>query len=126
MGDVYHAKYEVLMWLVRDLEAQEGDPNEFYALKVLSAECYGSEKDIFEREILRHLREGDKRLLGHSHICRLVDDFEHTSPNGNHLVFELYGETLRGFGAWFPESMIPGQVMRRITIQLLLALDYAH
>ncbi|KAK6825851.1 Serine-threonine protein kinase [Apiospora arundinis] len=60
ISDVYHTKYKVLsklgygryptVWLVRDLKAQEGDPNEFYALKVLSAECYGSEKDIFERE----------------------------------------------------------------------------
>ncbi|KAK8863083.1 kinase-like domain-containing protein, partial [Apiospora arundinis] len=136
--DVYSAKYEILsklgygryatVWLVRDLEAQESDPNEFHVLKVLSAECYGSEKDILEREILRHLREGDQRLLGCSHICRLVDGFEHTGPNGKHvcLVFELYGETFRSFGTWFLESMIPGQVMRRITIQLLLALDYAH
>lgn len=36
------------------------------------------------------------------------------------------GETLRSFGAWFAKSMIPTSVMRKFTIQLLLALDYAH
>lgn len=39
---------------------------------------------------------------------------------------ELIGETLRSFCAWFAESMIPMLVMRKFTIQLLLALDYAH
>lgn len=36
------------------------------------------------------------------------------------------GETLRSFGAWFPEDMIPYPVMRRFAIQLVLALDFAH
>ncbi|OBT72508.1 hypothetical protein VF21_08690 [Pseudogymnoascus sp. 05NY08] len=36
------------------------------------------------------------------------------------------GETLRSFGAWFPDSMIPNEVMGRFTIQLLLALHFAH
>jgi serine/threonine-protein kinase SRPK3 len=36
------------------------------------------------------------------------------------------GETLRSFGAWFFEDMIPYPVMRRFAIQLLLALDFAH
>ena len=72
--------------------------------------------------------KGDKNLMGYQFVSRLVDDFEHDGPNGKHvcLVFELYGETLRSFGAWFKESMILWQVMRRITIQVLLALDYAH
>ena len=36
------------------------------------------------------------------------------------------GETMRIFGAWFKENMIPYSVMRRLTIQLLVALDFAH
>lgn len=81
-----------------------------------------------EREILKHLRAQDEEQLGYSQICHLVDDFEHKGPNGTHvcLVFELIGETLRSFGAWFPDSMIPNEVMRRITIQLLLAIHFAH
>jgi serine/threonine-protein kinase SRPK3 len=41
-------------------------------------------------------------------------------------VFELMGETLRSFGVWFKEDMIPYSVMRRFTAQLLAALDFAH
>ncbi|KAB8255138.1 kinase-like domain-containing protein [Aspergillus pseudonomiae] len=140
IGDVFKDRYKALnkigygvystVWLVRDLEpAQSGPENEFRALKVLSAECYeGKEVPIFEREILTHLRHGDRHQLGYNHVCHILDDFEHRGPNGTHvcLVFELMGETLRSFGAWFAESRLPNSVMRRFTIQLLLVLDFAH
>ncbi|KAJ0413300.1 kinase-like domain-containing protein [Aspergillus carlsbadensis] len=140
VGDVFKDRYKVLnkigygvystVWLVRDLNPpQPGPENEFRALKVLSAECYdGSQAPIFEREILTHLRNGDRDQHGYKHVCHLLDDFEHVGPNGTHvcLVFELMGETLRTFGAWFPESRLPSSVMRRFTIQLLLVLDFAH
>ncbi|KAH7308980.1 serine/threonine protein kinase [Stachybotrys elegans] len=138
VGDIYNGQYEVLnklgygvystVWLARNLKATKGDGHEFVALKILSAEAYGTSNDIYEREILKHLRNGNKRLIGYAHVCHLLDDFEHRGPNGTHvvLVFEPIGETLRSFGAWFPDSMIPNNLMRRFTIQLLLALDFAH
>ncbi|AEO68227.1 uncharacterized protein THITE_2117654 [Thermothielavioides terrestris NRRL 8126] len=138
IGDVYASRYKILnkigygaystVWLVRDLSKPDDDEHKFRALKVLSAEAYSPDKPIFEREILTHLRDGDRRQLGYRYVCHLVDDFEHNGPNGTHvcLVFELMGETLRSFGAWFKESMIPYPVMRRFAIQLLLALDFAH
>ncbi|KAK2734157.1 hypothetical protein FQN57_001872 [Myotisia sp. PD_48] len=37
------------------------------------------------------------------------------------------GETpLRSFGTWFRDNVVPNKAMRRFTIQLLIALDYAH
>lgn len=95
---------------------------------MLSAECYNEDRPIFEREILTHLRNGDRRQLGYKYVCHLVGDFEHQGPNGTHvcLVFELMGETMRSFGAWFEESMIPYPIMRKFTIQLLATLDFAH
>ncbi|KAI1837659.1 hypothetical protein DTO006G1_3137 [Penicillium roqueforti] len=140
INDVFKDRYKVLnkigygvystVWLVRDLQpVQPGIENEFRALKVLSAECYdGTQAPIFERKILTHLQNGDRNQLGYNHVCHLLDDFEHHGPNGTHvcLVFELMGETLRSFGAWFIESRLPNSVMRRFTIQLLLALDFAH
>ncbi|KAL3435230.1 kinase-like domain-containing protein [Aspergillus tetrazonus] len=140
IGDVFKDRYKVLnkigygvystVWLVRDLKPSlPGAEHEFHALKVLSAECYdGTQAPIFEREILRHLRNGDREQLGYNHVCHLLDDFEHSGPNGTHvcLVSEIMGETLRSFGAWFIESRISTLVMRRFTIQLLLVLDFAH
>ncbi|KAK0666764.1 serine-threonineeeee protein kinase [Cercophora samala] len=139
IGDIYAEKYEVLnkigyglystVWLVRDLTKPEGAEHRYRALKILSADSYAKDHPIFEREILKHLRDdGDKEELGYAYICHLVDDFEHQGPNGTHvcLVFELMGETLRSFGAWFKDSRLPYLVIHRFTIQLLLALDYAH
>ncbi|ERT00665.1 CMGC/SRPK protein kinase [Sporothrix schenckii ATCC 58251] len=138
IGDVYAGKYKILnkigfgvystVWLVRDVTKSDNDERRFRALKVLSAESYGGDRPIFEREILAHLRDGDKGDAGYAYVCHLVDDFEHYGPNGTHvcLVFELMGETLRSFGAWFKEDRLPYPVMRRFAIQLVLAVHFAH
>ncbi|KAK4167814.1 serine/threonine protein kinase [Cladorrhinum sp. PSN259] len=138
VGDVYGAKYQVVnkigygrystVWLVKDLSKAAEDEDKYRALKVLSAECYGEDAPIFEREILRHLRDGNRNLAGYKFVCHLVDDFEHEGPNGTHvcLVFELMGETLRSFGAWFRECMVPTTIMRKFSWQLVVALDFAH
>lgn len=104
------------------------DEHRFRALKVLSAECYGQDSPIFEREILTHLRSGNRKLLGYKYVCQLVDDFELKGPNGDHvcLVLELMGENLRTFGVWFHEDMVPTPIMRKFTFQLVCALDFAH
>ncbi|KAH6618304.1 kinase-like domain-containing protein [Chaetomium sp. MPI-SDFR-AT-0129] len=138
IGDVYADKYKIMnkigygmystVWLVKDLTKPDDDQHKYLALKVLSAESYNKEKPIFEREILTHLRNGDQGQLGYKYVCHLVDDFEHQGPNGTHvcLVFELMGETLRTFSVLFKDHMIPYLVMRRFTVQLLAALDFAH
>lgn len=94
----------------------------------MSAECYGQDSPIFEREILTHLRAGDRTLMGYKYVCHLVDDFEVKGPNGNHvcLVLELMGETLASFGVGFKEFMIPTPIMRKFTLRLVAALDFAH
>lgn len=95
---------------------------------MLSAWAYDPDQPVFEREILTHLRNGDRTKPGYKYISHLVDDFEHKGPNGNHvcLVFEVMGETLRSFGSWFNDNRIPTTIMTKFTTQLLLALDYAH
>lgn len=105
-----------------------GHEHQYVALKVLSGECYYTDKDIFEREILKHLRDGKRSTAGYPFICHLLDDFEIQGPNGKHvcLVFPLMEETLRSFGAWFEGSLVPYYSMRRFTIEIALALDYAH
>ncbi|KAH6972963.1 serine/threonine protein kinase [Ilyonectria sp. MPI-CAGE-AT-0026] len=142
IGDVYHEKYQVLnnigygqystVWLVQNISTLDADADDdnckYFALKVLSAEAYHSEKPIQEREILKHLRDCNRLNRGYKYICHLVDDFEHSGPNGIHvcLVFDLMGETLSSFGTLFKGDMIPNPVMKKFTIQLLAALDYAH
>lgn len=100
----------------------------YKALKVLSAECYGGSKDLFELEILQRVRESDPGHAGYPYVPTLVDSFEHVSTNGHHvcLVLEPMGESLASFGTLFEKCQVPSSIMQRFSKQLLLALDYAH
>ncbi|KAF2963137.1 hypothetical protein GQX73_g10423 [Xylaria multiplex] len=138
IGDVYNNRYKILnkigygvystVWVVEDLQSQTSGRRKFLALKILRADCYGTEQPLFEREILKHLRNGDRNIRGYDHVTHLVDDFEHDGPNGRHvcLLFQLYGETFGSFGAWFENRRIATGLMRSIVLQLLCALDFAH
>jgi serine/threonine-protein kinase SRPK3 len=97
-------------------------------MKVLSAECYGTDDDIFEIEILHHLKEGDATHPGYAYISLLQDSFTHQGPNGSHLclIFKVMGETLSTFRDWFEDRTIPTPLVQWFTTQLLQALDYAH
>lgn len=114
--------------LTRPVTYRSNDEGKFRALKVLSADSYGQDDPIFEREILAHLRAGNRKLMGYKYVCHLVDDFELKGPNGNHvcLVLELMGEDLGSFGVWFQGFMVPTTVMRKFSLQLVAALDFAH
>lgn len=97
-------------------------------MKVLSAECYGQEKDIFELEILRKLSKTNQDHAGAQYVSRIVDSFEHQGPNGRHicLLFKAMAESLATFKLWFPTHTLPGPLLQRFSIQLLQALDFAH
>jgi serine/threonine-protein kinase SRPK3 len=97
-------------------------------MKVLSAECYGAGTDIFELEILQHLRKADPYHPGYKYISVLEDSFTHEGPNGSHvcLIFKVMGESLSTFRYWFTNHQIVSPVAARFTTQLLQALDYAH
>ncbi|KAI5924149.1 kinase-like domain-containing protein [Camillea tinctor] len=140
IGDVFKDKYKVLnkigygrhstVWLVRVLSPRSSDEPEFRALKILRSNYNNDGTSLmFEKDILTHLRDGNREHFGYPYVCHLLDDFEHHGPNGTHvcLVFELMGETLRSLGVWWPpHDRVPTLVMHRCIIQLLLALDFAH
>ncbi|KAK4451339.1 serine-threonineeeee protein kinase [Podospora aff. communis PSN243] len=138
IGELYGGKYIVrrklgygnwsTVWLVEDLTQPADVGTRFRALKILKADAYTATDKCFEREILTYLREGDRSHPGYDSICHLVDDFELSGRNGTHvcLVFELMGECLSTFRLQFDDRQIPSDVMRKLTKQLVLALDYAH
>ncbi|PYI05525.1 putative serine-threonine protein kinase [Aspergillus sclerotiicarbonarius CBS 121057] len=112
------------VWLVRD----QTDPSH-KAIKILHPECYNStHDDIFELEIMNHLRTANPQHPGYQHISILLDDFTHVSPLGTHvcLVLDLMAEDLRNFALFFKSAKIPNQILKKITRQLLLALEYVH
>jgi serine/threonine-protein kinase SRPK3 len=96
-------------------------------MKVLSTECYGASVDIFEFEIVQHLKAGDVNHPGYKHISILEEFFTHQGPNGSHicLVFKVMGESMSTFRELF-DTMIPTPLVHRFTMQLLQALDFAY
>ena len=102
--------------------------NRHVALKILTADSYGREKDIYELSILRHIKTADPRHLGYKHVVRLLDDFRHPGPNGSHvcLVFEVMGENLVRLARRYRDQKLPVELVKQIARQLMLGLDYLH
>lgn len=98
------------------------------ALKILTADCYGGEKEVFELSILRHIKTANPDHPGYKHVIYLLDDFRHAGPHGDHvcLVFEVMGEDLVGLARRSQDEKIPAHLVKQIARQLLLGLDYLH
>lgn len=81
-----------------------------------------------ERDIMRKLNEGDATHPGYFRVVHLLDFFVLEGINGQHvcLVYKAMGESLSRFGAKLPEMKLPLMAMKRVTRQLLEALDYVH
>ncbi|KAK3944416.1 kinase-like domain-containing protein [Diplogelasinospora grovesii] len=98
------------------------------ALKVLTADSFGHQKDTFELDILKHIKAQHIQHPGKGHLLGLLDEFEHHGPNGNHvcLVFKAMGPDLSKYRRLFPNIRIPLPLVKEISRQLLLALSYLH
>ena len=65
---------------------------------------------------------------GKKHVVSLLDSFNHKGPNGEHvcMVFEVLGENLLGLIKRWNHRGIPMPLVKQITKQVLLGLDYLH
>ncbi|KAF2764114.1 kinase-like protein [Teratosphaeria nubilosa] len=124
IGDTFHAgRYRIVrklghgssstVWLAQDTR----NPR-YVAIKILSSEA---SKACKESAIHRTIA-GNKAASGH--IVRLLDDFKHHDPNGEHLclVFEPMGPDI----AACAERSLPYWQRRSISKSLLLALQCLH
>lgn len=97
---------------------------------MLRADCYGGHHDIFEREILFRISEVARRSshLGRNYVSHLLEHFTHTGPNGDHvcLAFDVLGHHLDFQTARYEDGKLPVTVVKVITRQLLLGLDFLH
>ncbi len=102
--------------------------NRHVALKILTAESYGGEKDIYELSILRHIKTANPDHPGYNHVIRLLDEFRHAGPHGIHicLVFEVMGEDLVALVRRYCDKKLPVHLVKQVARQLLLGLDYLH
>lgn len=112
------------VWLAKDTH----DENRHVAMKVVRSASHYTEAAIDEIYLLKRAVNADPTHPGRAHVVSLLDSFTHEGPNGSHvcMVFEVLGENLLGLIKRYKYKGIPKILVKQITKQVLLALDYLH
>ena len=111
------------VWLARDTVT-----GKHVALKVVRSAAHYTETAVDEIKLLNRIVEASDSHPGKKHVVGLLDSFEHKGPNGTHvcMVFEVLGENLLGLIKRWNHRGIPIALVKQITKQVLLGLDYLH
>ena len=111
------------VWLARD-----NRNGKHVALKVVRSAAHYTETAIDEIKLLNRVVEANPDHPGKRYVVGLLDSFEHKGPNGLHvcMVFEVLGENLLGLIKRWNHRGIPMPLVKQITKQVLLGLDYMH
>ena len=111
------------VWLSRD-----NSTGKHVALKVVRSAAHYTETALDEIKLLQRVVDANKDHPGRKHVVSLLDSFHHKGPNGNHvcMVFEVLGENLLGLIKRWNHRGIPMALVKQITKQVLLGLDYLH
>ena len=111
------------VWLSRDSES-----GRHVALKIVRSAAHYTETAIDEIKLLNKIVQANPEHPGRKHVVSLLDSFEHKGPNGVHvcMVFEVLGENLLGLIKRWNHRGIPMPLVKQITKQVLLGLDYMH
>lgn len=108
------------VWLAKDVK--DGG---FVALKVVKSAAHYTEAALDEVKLLQCVATNDPE--GKSYVVRLLDDFTHAGPNGNHvvMVFEVLGRNILDLIEKHYYGL-PLETVKSITKQILVALDFMH
>lgn len=111
------------VWLSRD-----NTNGKHVALKVVRSAAHYTETALDEIKLLKKVVDANKDHPGRRHVVSLLDSFNHKGPNGVHvcMVFEVLGENLLGLIKRWNHRGIPMPLVKQITKQVLLGLDYLH
>ena len=111
------------VWLSRD-----NTSGKHVALKVVRSAAHYTETALDEIKLLKKVVDANKDHPGRRHVVSLLDSFNHKGPNGVHvcMVFEVLGENLLGLIKRWNHRGIPMPLVKQITKQVLLGLDYLH
>jgi serine/threonine protein kinase len=134
LGEVYNNKYLVLkklgwghfstVWLVNN-----SDDGKNIALKIQKSAEHYTEAAWDEIELLKAVQKGATKIgVSDVPVVKLIDSFEHVGPNGKHvgMVFEALGENLLSLIKRYNYTGIPLPVVRHISRQILIGLDFLH
>lgn len=102
--------------------------NRHVALKVVRSATQYRETALDEIKLLERIASANPSHPGRQHIVSLLDHFEHKGPNGLHicLVFEALGESILSTIKRYQYRGLPIHIVKQITKQVLLGLDYLH
>ncbi|KAH6616284.1 serine/threonine-protein kinase SRPK2 [Boeremia exigua] len=111
------------VWLSRDNAS-----GKHVALKVVRSAAHYTETALDEIKLLKKVVDANEAHPGRKHVVSLLDSFNHKGPNGMHvcMVFEVLGENLLGLIKRWNHRGIPMPLVKQITKQVLLGLDYLH
>jgi serine/threonine-protein kinase SRPK3 len=111
------------VWLSRD-----NTNGKHVALKVVRSAAHYTETALDEIKLLKKVVDANEKHPGRKHVVSLLDSFNHKGPNGVHvcMVFEVLGENLLGLIKRWNHRGIPMPLVKQITKQVLLGLDYLH
>ncbi|KAF1814767.1 serine/threonine-protein kinase SRPK2 [Eremomyces bilateralis CBS 781.70] len=111
------------VWLSKD-----NTTGKHVALKVVRSAAHYTETALDEIKLLNKVVGANKDHPGRKHVVSLLDSFTHKGPNGSHvcMVFEVLGENLLGLIKRWNHRGIPLPLVKQITKQVLLGLDYLH
>ncbi|KAK3049432.1 serine/threonine protein kinase, CMGC [Extremus antarcticus] len=111
------------VWLSKD-----NTTGKHVALKVVRSAAHYTETALDEIKLLNKVVEANKDHPGRRHVVSLLDSFNHKGPHGMHvcMVFEVLGENLLGLIKRWHHRGIPMPLVKQITKQVLLGLDYLH
>lgn len=134
VGEQYHdGRYTVMrklgwghfstVWLSRD-----NVTGKHVALKVVRSAAHYTETALDEIKLLNKVVQANMDHPGRKHVVSLLDSFNHKGPHGMHvcMVFEVLGENLLGLIKKWNHRGIPMPLVKQITKQVLLGLDYLH
>ncbi|SMY21367.1 unnamed protein product [Zymoseptoria tritici ST99CH_1A5] len=111
------------VWLSKD-----NTTGKHVALKVVRSAAHYTETALDEIKLLNKVVDANKDHPGRAHVVSLLDSFNHKGPHGMHvcMVFEVLGENLLGLIKRWNHRGIPMPLVKQITKQVLLGLDYLH
>ncbi|CAR25706.1 ZYRO0A06182p [Zygosaccharomyces rouxii] len=115
------------VWLAKDLH--DVNATQHVAMKIVRSDKVYSEAAQDEIKLLKRIRsQTEKGHVGSDYILKLLDNFYHAGPNGDHIVmvFEVLGENLLALIKKYEHRGIPLVYVKQISKQLLLGLDYMH
>jgi serine/threonine-protein kinase SRPK3 len=114
--------------LLTDIHVFDHRMNRHVALKVVKSAPRYTETALDEIKLLQRLISADPTHPGRAHVISFLDHFKHKGPNGVHvcMVFEVLGENLLGLIKRHQQKGVPAHIVKQISKQILLGLDYMH